>query len=95
MSEKAIERRILKWLNSLEGCWAHSRHGGMYDIKGNPDITGCLNGRRIEIEVKQPGQKPTPIQFAVMRKWEKAGAVVGWATTIEEAKEILKEGGLL
>lgn len=91
-SEKSIERAILNWLNSLDNCFAYSRHGDQFSIKGNPDITGCLAGRHIEIEVKLPGKKPTKIQFAVMEKWERAGAIVGWATSLSEAQDIIYGG---
>lgn len=89
-SEKAIERAIVKWLNSLDNCFAYSRHGDQFSIKGNPDVTGCHGGRHIEIEVKKPGEKPTKIQFAVMEKWKRAGAIVGWVTSLDEAKDIIK-----
>jgi len=91
MSEKSIVNSILKYLNSLPQCRAEKTWGGGYGNAGKPDITGCLNGRRFELEVKAPGGKPTPLQKATLEQWKEAGAIVAVVHSVEEAKEILKE----
>lgn len=91
MSEKSIVNSILKYLNSLPQCRAEKTWGGGYGNAGKPDITGCLNGRRFELEVKVPGGKPTPLQKVTLEQWKEAGAIVAVVHSVEEVKEILKE----
>lgn len=86
--EKNTVKKILEYMNSIPGCYARKRHGSAYN-PGEPDITGCLDGRRIEIEVKAPGGETTPLQRAELEKWRKAGAVVGVARSVEDAKKII------
>ena len=88
--EKNIVEGILRWLKTVPGCYAEKRHGSRF-AAGRPDISGCINGRRFEIEVKRPGKGATKLQKAMLRRWEQAGAVVGVATSKGEAEELLKE----
>ena len=92
--EKTIVKAILAWLNGLPGCYARKRHGGMAN-PGEPDITACLSGRRIEIEVKRPGGKPTRLQLAHLDRWRESGAVAFVAYSREEVKEEMERAGLL
>ena len=89
-SESMVTRDILAWLNSLPGCHAIKRHGDPYGRVGEADITGCLGGRRIEIEVKTWQRHATPLQAIRLEEWRKAGAIVGVAHSVEEAQAILK-----
>jgi len=89
MSEKSIVNSILKYLNSLPQCRAEKTWGGGYGNAGKPDITGCLNGRRFELEVKMPGKKPTKLQEVVLEQWRKAGAITGVVHSVDEVREIL------
>jgi len=91
MSEKSIVNSILKYLNSLPQCRAEKTWGGGYGNAGKPDITGCLNGRRFELEVKVPGGKPTPLQKVTLEQWKEAGAIVAVVHSVDEVKEIMKE----
>ena len=87
--EKTITRNILKYLNSLPGCRALKRPSGLFQ-GGEPDITACRYGRRIEIEVKRPGGKATPRQAATLEKWERAGAVVGVVHSVVETRTMIE-----
>lgn len=89
MLEKDIVAEILKWMRGLPlPVYGHKVHGGAYG-SGEPDIDACIMGRALKIEVKQPGKNPTPLQVSVMEKWEKAGAIVGCAHSLDEAKAIV------
>lgn len=89
--EKNIENSIKKYLKSIGShCFSYKVHGDIYTPKGTPDITGCLWGRHFEIEVKQPGEKPTPIQKRMMKKWRRAGAIVGIAYNVDDVKRMLE-----
>lgn len=84
--EASIVRSILQKLNSLPGCYAVKTHGGPYGA-GQPDILGCYQGQAFALEVKRPGNTPTPRQEAVLARWQAAGAVAG---VVHSAKEALK-----
>lgn len=90
--ESSITNKILKWLNQQPSCYAEKTHGGRWGRAGKPDITGCYRGRRFELEVKRPGAKPTKLQLAALKQWEKAGAITAVITTLEEVERIFKGG---
>lgn len=64
-------------------------HGGKFQDAGQPDIIGCVRGRMIAIEMKMPGEKPTGTQMGTLRRWENAGALAGWATSLAEVDALL------
>lgn len=86
-AEKSITRSILKWLNDQPGCYAVKTHGGPFQA-GQPDILGCFRGQMFALEVKRPGNKPTKLQVAMLRKWLEAGAIIGVVTSLDEVKEM-------
>lgn len=69
----------------------HARkvHGSAFQSAGEPDIDACVAGRAVKVEVKMPGGTPTPIQMGAMRRWESAGALTGWVTSVDELKKLL------
>ena len=89
--ESAIVRAILKYLNSLPGCLARKRWGGGMGVAGEPDIDACICGRSLQLEVKRPGEKPTPLQLKRIEQWREAGALVGVVTSVREVKALLAE----
>lgn len=80
MNESALTREVVKRLNQMPLCFASKVHGGPHQRKGLPDITGCYEGAFFGIEMKLPGNKPTPIQQAVLDKIKVAGGLVGVVT---------------
>ena len=48
---------------------AKKRHGSQYS-EAELDINACYKGRNIQIEAKQPGKKPTPIQLKRLQEWQ-------------------------
>ena len=86
--ESSIVASILRWLNRQPGVKAVKTHGGPLGA-GQPDITGCIRGRRFDIEVKRPGGKPTKLQLRRLKEWEEAGSIVGVVYSLDEAKELL------
>ena len=89
-SEKAIVNSILAYLNDLEGCYAEKMHGSIYSQGGRPDITACYHGRRIELEVKRPGNKPTKRQLEMMRRWREVGAVVEVVYSVDDVRALME-----
>jgi hypothetical protein len=93
-SERAIVKAILAYLNSLPGCLARKRWGGGMGVAGDPDIDACLRGRSVQLEVKRPGEKPTPLQVKRLEEWRQAGAIVGVVVSVDDAKSLLAREGL-
>jgi len=90
VKEKAITDKILNYLNSLDRCVAWKTHGGRFEsMKGKPDITGVLEGRRFDFEVKAPGKNPTRLQKAQIRKLREAGSCAHTVYDINEVKHFI------
>ena len=88
--EKGIVSKILEWLNSLPRCKARKVHGNMY-VSGEPDIDCVINGLSVKIEVKQPGEKPTPKQLNRINEWSDAGCLAFWSDSLELVQKTLKD----
>ena len=88
-SERAIVKAILAYLNGLPGCLARKRWGGGMGVAGDPDIDACIRGRSLQLEVKRPGEKPTPLQLKRLEEWRQAGAITGVVTSVEETRAVL------
>ena len=52
--ETLLVGKIMKYLDTVPNCCYEKRHGDMYGNAGQPDISACIDGRRVEIEVKVP-----------------------------------------
>lgn len=58
--------------------------------RGNPDVTGTLpGGRRLDLEVKAPGKRPTPEQLDRLRRTNAAGGVGLWVDDAAQMPRIL------
>ena len=88
-NESTIVKAILAHLNALPECLARKRWGGGMGVAGEPDIDACLRGRSVQLEVKRPGQKPTPLQLKRLEQWRQAGALVAVVSSVEEVKALL------
>lgn len=94
-SERAIVKGILSYLNSLPGCLARKRWDGGMGVAGDPDIDACLRGRCIQIEVKRPGEKATPLQLKRLAEWQQAGALVSVVTSVAEVRTLFEQNQVL
>ncbi len=93
LPESTIKRQIMRFLKSLpESDWEVSPPGS---VSGKPDITGCLKGRYVAIEVKRPGKIPTPIQSYKLKKLKAARAVAFWTTSLVGAQRALEDNGMI
>lgn len=59
--------------------------------QGLPDLVNCFMGRFVGLEVKQPGEEPSPKQRQILGEIEAAGGVAAVVTTVEEVAELLAE----
>jgi hypothetical protein len=88
--EARLAKKILDKLNAIPGCLAEKNHGSPFGSQ-KLDITGALNGRMFQIELKMPGKKPTDRQAATIRKWQAVGVPAGYATCWEEVEDIINQ----
>jgi hypothetical protein len=95
MTERAIVKAILTYLNGLPGCLARKRWGGGMGVAGDPDIDACVRGRSVQLEVKRPGEKPTALQMRRLCEWGNAGAVAATVTSVTEVRALLRQHGLI
>ena len=93
--ETSIVDKIMGWLKKVPGCKVEKRHGYSYAGAGKPDLTGAIRGRRFEMEVKRPGCNPTKLQEREIAAWKKAGVAAGVVRSLDDAKKLLVEEGLL
>ena len=94
MSEKRIENAIQRYLDSL-GAYHIKNHGSIYSRAGTPDITACIGGKFVAIEVKQPGGRVSALQAAHIELIKKAGGVAFVAYSLEEAKKNIEKFNLV
>jgi hypothetical protein len=73
--EASLLRSVEIILNN-SGIEFRKRHGGPYTTAGDPDLYLVVRGHHVEIELKRPGENPTPLQASRLRQWERAGATV-------------------
>ena len=62
---------------------------GIYAASGLPDLMFVNKGQLYAIEVKRPGEEPTPLQRSTLKALAYAGARVAWVVSKEEARELL------
>lgn len=88
--ESNLKKGILKYLNSLPGCFAWKAHGDEYGRAGIPDIIACYHGRFFAFEVKRPGNEPTRLQQATMGKIREAGGRVFVVNGVRDVRGIME-----
>ena len=70
--EKLFENKIKKYLTDL-GAYHIKNFGCAFTRAGVPDLSVCLNGQFIAIEVKASKGKPSPLQIHNLIKIHEAG----------------------
>lgn len=55
--EGLVVKAILTVITKIPRSWCFKCHGGPFQIVGIPDIIGCIDGRFVAIEIKDPGRK--------------------------------------
>lgn len=71
------------------GGYAVVTTGSKYMVNGTPDLLGSLRGRSLAIEIKKPTEVPRADQMGQLRRWQTAGALVGWACSEREMRALL------
>ena len=87
--ETPLSRKIVRYIKSIPNCWAYKRHAGP-NRKGSPDISGSVNGIRLEIEVKVGDNTPTDLQLKHLDRWTEMNAITACVWSIKEVKFLMK-----
>ena len=100
MLERDIVKKIIKYITEprMGKTWkgyAWENHGNLYSVKGLPDVMGVIRKDHkyffLCLEVKQPGNKPTEIQKALLRRFNELGVVAEVVTSLDEVVKIIEE----
>ncbi|AZS06601.1 RecB-like exonuclease [Mycobacterium phage JacoRen57] len=86
--EAKIGKKVREFLES-KGAFVFKVHGGPQMMAGLPDLIVCHKGMFWGVEMKQPGQKPTPRQLFVHSLIRRAGGGVIVATCVDDVLEIV------
>lgn len=93
--ETKIVNKIRAYLSeAYPGCFHYKVNGNGFQKKGLPDIIGCIGGRFIGLEVKDPSNTKygaTELQLHRIEEIKQAGGIAGVVTSIEDVKELLKD----
>jgi len=92
--EGKLTKKVIQWLNSLPESYCMKRQATA-GRRGQVDITGCIKGRRIEIEMKVGNNKPTKIQEKWIKTWREAGAIAGCCWSLNDVKHLISQHGLI
>lgn len=88
--EKSVLDRITDWLDALPGCEWRKRHGDVFAVSGDPDLSILWMGMHFEFEVKRPGEKARKIQAYRLKRWAQAGAVTGVVDDLADVQRIMQ-----
>ena len=61
---------------------------------GIPDVLACKNDQCMFIEVKKPGEEPTPLQLFTQRQMRGKGLTVFVAYGVDDVEVIMKLKGI-
>lgn len=88
--ESEIVAEGIAYIRTLQFAYAKKVHGSQFGNAGEPDVDAVVRGRSVKLECKAPdGGKPTAVQMGALRRWQNAGALVGWFTNVAHIQEIL------
>lgn len=87
--EARITKKIREFLSAHPRSFFFKIHGSAAMMAGLPDLIGCLEGKFVGVEVKQPGQKPSKIQNLVHGRIRAAGGVVIVATSLDDVQHLV------
>ena len=109
--EKAVLAACLTYLNTLPYVNAWRQNSGAYKASyqgkqrfvrfgqpGQADITGMVNGIRLEVEVKATGKRPSETQLEWLCFIQANGGISFWCDSVDacsvQMKRVFEERGL-
>lgn len=91
--EAKIVKRVRERLerNGLGRCFKiHGEDSGFQEV-GIPDLLCCYRGRFVGLEVKQPGESPSPVQKVVLYEIVKSGGYAAVVSTVGQVEDLLAD----
>jgi len=76
-------------LRRLPNTWVFKVHGGPYQAAGVPDVLVLRHGVLFGIELKRPGEVPTPLQQHQLDAIERAGGRTAIIFTTTPTSEVI------
>ena len=70
--------------------WWVKLHGSAMMTRGLPDLYVLIEGRSLWIELKAPGNRPSPLQWHRIGEIQDAGGESYWCDTLENFKRLLE-----
>ncbi len=97
MLEKEFEKKVKKFLKSLDNCYFLKTWGGGFQRTGIPDLYVCYNGKFLGIELKNETGKASELQKYDLKQIRKAGGYgyVVRPQNFEEFKKLMYHIGKL
>jgi len=92
-SETQIQREIINYLSTLPN--SYIIRNSKTDKIGNPDLTLCLNGKFIAIEIKKPHQTPRINQLQRISQIQNANGIAFYTDSIKDLKSKLEYFNLI
>ncbi len=87
--ERRLVQKIQAYLEQ-QGARSFKIHGDdSYQEAGIPDLLVCFRGRFIGLEVKLPGETPSPLQEKVLREIKGSGGIAAVVTSVEQVRNLL------
>ena len=87
--ESKIQKDIIKYLKTVPNLKYIKKDAGAYSTSGISDLLICYRGQFIAIEVKRPGEHPTPLQLKFLNDILMAGGGNYVAYDVEMVKRIV------
>lgn len=91
--ESAVLAAIVRYLKAIKakghGVWWLKVHGGPMQTAGVPDLVVIVDGRTYWLEVKRPGEEPTPLQAHTHEQMRTAGAEVTTVRSVEDVAAVV------
>lgn len=86
MRESSIEKALVAYAKTRG---IYTRKFSSPSHRGVPDRIFVCDGNVLFLELKVPGNKPSPLQQAELDTLNKQGANAGWTDNIEDGKAVL------
>lgn len=88
-SEAQVCAEVDRALAATPRCYILNVTGSAEQTAGTPDRVGVVDGRAFVCEIKAPGETPRRLQLMQLRRWQAAGAISGWVTSVSELEQLL------
>lgn len=86
--EQKVQSAIMNW--TKQNLTVVVIKGVVNTTAGWPDTSMCIDGLFVGVEIKKPGETPTPLQVHKLTMIEDAGGVGIWADSLDMFKAKLK-----